>query len=231
PNFRAQFYPNPELALEKIAGNVGFSYRPASDVTLDLSGGFVENEALYGSSVVATNSVMSTKSVYGMLKGEAKGFSFLGSVMNGKQGFLGDISSYYYDYENYDGYLDYNIKVTKSFNLRPAVSFQSSTIDDKSYTVEKGQVGIFNNKATMYNYAASLKADYSIGKFRFIGALRADKFKYPDDVYVSYQGMVNYKVNEKNHLRAVVAQSNSGSFIADTYLNISIVNPPNEQTP
>src|SRR5690606_33278931 len=80
PEFRSNYYPNPELAIEKIAGNVGISYRPASGVVLDLSGGFIENEALYGSSVVATSSVMSTKSVYGMLKGEAKGFSFMGSV-------------------------------------------------------------------------------------------------------------------------------------------------------
>lgn len=231
PEFQSNYYPNPELALEKVSANAGVSYRPASGIVLDLSGGFIKNEALYGSSVVATNSVMSNRSVYGMLKGEAKGFSFMGSVMNGKQGLLGDISSYNYDYNNFDGYVDYNIKVTNSFSLRPAVSFQSSTIDDESYTVEKGQVGVFNNKATMHNYAGSLKADYKVGKFRLIGALRADKFKYPDDLYISYQGMVNYKVNEKNHLRAVVAQSNSGSFIADTYLNIISVSPANESSP
>ena len=225
PTFKNKFYAHTDLALEKIAGNFGIHYSPAPEVKLDFAGGFLDNTALYGSSVLTTHSYMSNKSVYGLIKGEAKGFSFMGSILDGRQSLLGNIEAYNYDYKNFDGYIDYNIAVLNNLSIRPAVSFQSSTVDDEKYTVEKGQIGVFNDKATMYNYAASLKADYSIGKLRLIGALRGDRFRHPDDLYLSYQGLINYKLNEKNNLRAVVAKSNSGSFISETYLNNTTVTP------
>lgn len=230
-DFKNKFYSHSDLAIEKIAGNIGLSYRPTSQVKLDIAGGFMDNTALYGSSVLTTQSYMSNKSVYGLIKGEAKGFSFMGSILDGKQSLLGDIEAYNYDYKNFDGYIDYNFAVLKNLSIKPAVSFQSSTVDDESYTVEKGQIGVFNNKATMYNYAASLKVDYSVGKLRLIGAWRGDQFKYPEDVYLSYQGLINYKLNETNNLRAVVAKSNSGSFISETYLNNTNITPGNETNP
>lgn len=229
--FKNKFYAHTDLAIEKIAGNIGLNYRPIPNVKLDIAGGFMDNTALYGSSVLTSHSYMSNSSVYGLIRGEANGFSFMGSILNGTQGLLGNIEAYNYDYNNVDGYLDYNFNISKNLVVRPALSFQSSTIDDESYTVEKGQIGVFNNKATMHNYAASLKADYTVGKLRFIGALRGDKFKYPDDIYLSYQGLINYKLNEKNNFRAVIAKSNSGSFISDTYLNNTNVTPPNEANP
>lgn len=224
-------YPNPEIALEKLAGNVGLAYSPTANAVFDFAAGFVDNTALYGFSVVGASNYFSNKSVYGMLKGHVNGFSFQGSVLNGKQGLLGDVEEFHYDYKNYDGYLDYNFQIAKNFTIRPAVNFQSSTANDEQYTVERGASGIFNNKSTMYNYAASVKADLTLGKFRFIGAMRGDKFKYPDEEYLSYQGLINYKLNEKNNLRFVLAKSNSGSFISDTYLNNRLSIPPSEFMP
>lgn len=224
-------YPNPEIALEKIAGNVGISYAPRSNAVFDFAAGFVDNTALYGFSVLGASNYLSNRSIYGMIKGQVNGFSFQGSVLNGRQGLLGDIEAYQYNFKNFDGYVDYNFQITENLSIRPALNIQSSTIDDEKFTVEKGAAGIFNNKATMYNYAGSIKADYTLGKLRFIGAVRGDKFKYPNDLYLSYQGLINYKLNDQNNFRLVVAESNSGSFISDTYLNNSVAIPPSDFMP
>src|SRR5690606_21717503 len=132
--FKNKFYAHTDLAIEKVAGNIGLNYRPAPNVKFDIAGGFMDNTALYGSSVLTSQSYMSNRSVYGLIKGEAKGFSFMGSVLNGRQGLLGDIEAYNYDYKNFDGYIDYNLNILKNLSIRPALSFQSSTIDDESYT-------------------------------------------------------------------------------------------------
>lgn len=231
PEFKKGFFPYTDLAIEKLAGNFGVKYTPTSDVQFDFSGGLMDNTAFYGSSVLTTQSYMSNRSVYGMVKGEVNNFSFMGSILNGRQSLLGNINPYQYDYRNFDGYVDYNLTILKKLNLRPALSLQSSTVDDEPYTVEKGEVGVFNDNATMHNYAASLKADYTIGKLRLIGAVRGDKFRYPNDVYISYQGLINYKLNDKNNFRAVIAKSNSGSFISETYLNNSRLIPADENNP
>ena len=229
--FRKQFFPDPEIGLNKTALNVGFRYSLNDQDKIDLSAGYLTNEALYGSSVYLTSSYASNKSTFGMVKADLRGFSFLGAILKGNQGLLGDLEAFQYDYRNLDAYLDYNFQILKNLSLRPAVSFQSSTINDEPYTVEKGMVGVFNNKATMDNYAASLKVDFTVGKLRLIGAIRGDRFRYPDDNYVSYQGLINYKLGDRQNLRAIIAKSNGGSFIQDTYLNNSATYPPTAEVP
>ncbi|WP_028980601.1 TonB-dependent receptor plug domain-containing protein [Sporocytophaga myxococcoides] len=232
PDSRKQYLPNPDLALEKTAGNLNVNLRPAEDIKIHLASGYNQNRAWYGISAGSPMTYLSNKSYYGMIKSELKGFLVQASILNGVQGLVGDVSQYQYKYRNIDAYIDYTIKVTDKFNIRPAINYQNSSVDDTPYTVDKNKSGIFNNKATMFNFAASLKADYTLGKFRFIGALRGDKFKFPEKLYLSYQGIVNFRVNEKNNLRLVAARSNSGSFIYDTYAKLNVGNiPPNPFNP
>lgn len=52
--FKNEFYTHTDLAIQKIAGNIGVNYRPAPNVKFDIAGGFMDNTALYGSSVLST---------------------------------------------------------------------------------------------------------------------------------------------------------------------------------
>lgn len=231
PNMRKVYLPDSHLALEKTGINLNVNFRPKEDIKLHVAGGYNGNKSWYAIGTGLTMTQMSNNSVYGMVKGEVKGFSILASILNGKQGLVGDLETYQYNYRNIDAYIDYTIRITDKFNLRPAIHFQNSTVNDEPYTVERNESGLFNDKATMHNIAASLKADYTLGKFRFIGALRGDKFKFPEKLYLSYQGIVNFRVNDKNNLRFVVARSNSGSFIYDTYAKLNIDTKPTTPFP
>src|SRR5690606_27017255 len=123
-----------------------------------------------------------------LFKAEVGNLTFQTSVLNGHHGESGNMSEMGYNYFTWDNYMDYNIKVTDNLSFRPALSFQKATIDDKEFTVDVNKVGLFNNKASLENYAFSLKADYNpIEALRIIGAVRADKFNAPDDTYIGYQ--------------------------------------------
>lgn len=221
--------PRPGLALKKTSGNIFLNYRMNNKVKISFSGGVNDSYAHYPLSTGAAMSVYTNNSGYGSLNFEAYGFSGQASILNGNNGLVGDNTQYSYDYNNFDGYLDYNLKLGSKLSLRPAINYQEAYVNDKKYTVDVGKAGLFNNSAAMYNIGTSLKADFTAGKIRLIGAIRADKFKFPDTVYVSYQAIANYRINSKNNIRLLFGRSNSGSYMSDTYANISVGSGPGYQ--
>lgn len=161
----------------------------------------------------------SNESYNAYLKGEIHNFNLQASYNGGRQSFGGNNGPYRYDYRTTDLYLDYNLNVTKTLTLKPAVSYQNAYITDKKYTVDQNRVGAFNGSGEMENYASSLKADLNLDKFRIIAAGRVDKFTYPDKAYFSYQFIGNYKPTPNDNFRAVVGRSYQGSFIANTFVD------------
>ena len=229
PNIAADpylYYPNPEVGLRKTGVNFNLYYSPKSNINFTLNSAHNENIAMIGTALDQTLTQMSNTGLSHLFKAEVGNLTFQTSVLNGHHGESGNMSEMGYNYFTWDNYMDYNIKVTDNLSFRPALSFQKATIDDKEFTVDVNKVGLFNNKASLENYAFSLKADYNpIEALRIIGAVRADKFNAPDDTYIGYQGIASYKVNSKNILRLLVGRSFAGSFITSTYINMSISDP------
>jgi iron complex outermembrane receptor protein len=62
-------------------------------------------------------------------------------------------------------------------------------------------------------------------KLRLTGGVRADKFTYPNDWFLSYQAAASYKLNEKNLFRVVFSKAYRSPFIFDTYINATDVAP------
>lgn len=217
------YYPDPSVSAKRSGANFNLYYTPTSKTVFTLNSGYNDNRTISGINAGSTVNQMTNSSFHHLLKAEVSNFTFQTSILSGRQGLVGNVAEYNYDYVTIDNYLDYNLKVNDKLSLRPALSYQNATIDDRKFTVDVNKTGLFNNKATMYNYAASLKADYSpIPAVRLIGAVRADKFKAPDDTYISYQGIVNYKLNSKNIARFLAGRSYAGSFINQAYSNFSI---------
>lgn len=219
-------YPLPGVALEKRSGNVFINYDLNKDVKFSAAGGMNNSYALYPLSVSNNMNNFTNNSYYGLLRGEVYGFGFQTSISRGNNGLVGNNENYSHDYNNFDSYLDYNLKLGSKLSIRPAINFQEAYINDKKYTVEVGQRGVFNNSASLYNLGTSLKADFNTNKFRAIAAIRADKFQYPDTTYLSYQLIANYKINKKNIVRVFYGRSNGGSFLVDTYANFEVAFVP-----
>ena len=75
-------------------------------------------------------------------------------------------------------------------------------------------------KVELTTSPSSLKVDYTpTENLRIILGGRSEFYNYPEDPVFSYQGIVNYSLNEDNILRFVTGKSFSGSFLSNTLLN------------
>jgi iron complex outermembrane receptor protein len=215
------YYPDPELGSKHTGINFNLFYTPRKKTTLTFTSGLNESSGLFQFSGGVTMNQVSNTSVSNLFKAEIGNFTFQSSLLQGRHDLIGNISQYNFNYTTWDNYIDYNFKLNRKFSLRPALSFQDAVIDDRDYTMKVGSTGLFNNRANMSNYAFSLKADYSPAKaLRIITAVRADKFSDPNDMYISYQGIANYKINDKTILRFLAGRSFGGSFIEPAYINL-----------
>lgn len=220
-------FPDPDVSVNRTGLNFNLYYQPGKKTNITFNAAHNSSLYLYPSVVYTNVSQTINKSTNYLVRVESGNFTLQSSYVYGKNGISGYLPEDTQDYSTLDNYIDYNFKITDKFSLRPAFSYQSAMFDDTRYTVDAGKSGVFNNKATMYNYAFSVKGDYNINeKFRVIGAIRADKFKAPDDVYISYQAIANYKVNEHNILRFFAGRSHAGSFILPTYMNVVVEDYP-----
>jgi iron complex outermembrane receptor protein len=219
-------FPEPDLASQHTGMNFNLYYSPREKTMVTFNSGYNSSYDLSGSGQGTTTSQGIRTNMNHLLKVESGNFTLQSSVLHGKYGTQGNVSERFNNFMTVDNYVDYNVKVNDRLSVRPAFSYQSATIDDKEYTVDVGKSGLFNNKATMYNYALSVKADYNpVQQLRLIGAIRADRFKEPGDTYLSYQGIANYKLSEKTIFRFLGGRSYSGSFIMPTYMTLEVQMP------
>jgi iron complex outermembrane receptor protein len=219
------FY-NPEMALRKSSGNFNLDYEVNEKVNFTVGTGINHSEALYPIVTMSAATPMINDSYFAFVNANIHGFSFLGSLLSGHQGLHGKYDLYSYDYNNLDLYIDYNWTISKNFSIRPAVNYQRAMVNDLPYTEGSTKPGLFNNKASNYNAAASIKADYKTKKLRLIAAIRTDKFQYPTELYPAYQFAFNYYLDENNMIRLNWSRSNGGAFMAETFTDYVIFQIP-----
>lgn len=212
-------FPLGNKSLIQTGANFYFNFNPTSKIKFFVTGGHNESKNIVPLNVgsQATTFKNINNSIY--LKGSIYNFNIQASYLNGLQSLLGDRNGFKYKYKTTDIYVDYNFSYKDVFSLRPALSFQRAFINDLPYTVERGFGGVFQNKAYIDNYAASLKADYIYKNTKLIAAVRLDKFTYPNKIYPSYQFIINQKFNDNAILRLVVARSFKGSYLGDVFVN------------
>ncbi len=205
---------------EQTGANFYLNYNPTSKVKLLTNLGYNRSQNLTAFNNTETQLThFNNEGAHAYLKGDLYNFTIQASYIKGRQGYGGNNPPYKYDYNTTDLYIDYNINVSKNLTIKPALSFQQANIDDKKYTIDLSRIGAFNGAAEMNNYAASLKADWSLEKLRFIAAGRIDKFTYPDKFYPSYQFIINYKPTTNDNLRLIAGLAYQGSFIGTTATN------------
>lgn len=218
---QAVLYPNEKNSLRKSSARASIYYTPKEDINFTLEGGINDNAGLMPFSYGLPISTFTNNSNYVYLSSTIHDLSFQVSALDGVQGLTGNQINNKYNYRNTDLYIDYKLKVGDKISIRPAISYQASYVNDKEYTTERGELGTFNGEGEIKNYAGSIKLDYKpIDKLRVILAGRMDSFTHPDDNYLSYQGILNYSLNDQNNVRLVTGKSNSGSFLANTLVHI-----------
>ncbi len=227
---KQDIYPDPNRSVNKKAVNFFATYAPTDKIKFDLSAGYQDSDPLRMLAVgyVGTASYYApSHSRYFMGKGEIYGFSFQISNNKGVQSLVKGSPSYQYDFSTTDFYIDYNFKYKKIFSLKPAISYQFASISDLPYINQTFYGGVFNNKATMYNYAGSLKFELTpIEQIRFVAAARVDRFRYPENkTFLSYEFALNIKPNDNHNIRLIASRAYQGSYMFPVLVDFSSKSP------
>lgn len=225
--FASDAYPRPELAQEKYGINSFLTYQPSEQINWTLSAGMQEAEAqrLYYNFDVTPLNTSTINRQHVQLSGRVHNLGIRASHTAGSENlYVGfGLIRPEYDVRNTDLVADYQIKISDKLSLRPELSFQQAVLDDRDY-VAGGKIGFANSKGSNYTTAGSIKVDYRpVDNWRWVAALRVDKFKVPDDAYVSYQLATTYKIAERYLLRAVQSRSTSGAFFISYFINVPVV--------
>lgn len=221
-----QRYPDPSNAVDKFGINGFFNYKLNDDVSFDLSAGIQESEVqkVYVEVTYTPLTTEKSETQYVNFLTKFYGAAFQFSYLNGYQNTLGVIG-WEYDFNNIDVLFEYDYE-WNNLTLRPGFMYRKVEFDDEK-GVENSSVGLglINGAYDLTTTSFYIRSDWKpTEKLRLIGAVRADKYNYPDETYFSYQLASTYKINENNLLRFTVSRANKGSNILDTYVDFNYNN-------
>lgn len=213
------FYPQPELAMQKYGINTYLNYKVNDDIGFSLSAGMnqVESQRAFFNNAVTMLSSIESNSTYANLQTNIKNGTIRASYLNGYENIYVGRPGMEYDYVVFDFIADYDIQIGEKLMIRPSVSMQEAAYDDRPYTSEEVP-GIVNDRKKFINYAGAIRLDYRpVKKLRLIAGLRTDHFNNPKDLYSSYQFSATYSINEKLLVRGALSRAFSGSYMGNTY--------------
>ncbi len=213
-----ELFPEIDRSKFRYGLNGYMFFKPTSNINLDFSTG-LQNSDIVSSTLGDSPTPYSTRTSntgYFDLKGDIHGFKPHVSYLTGWQDVVRGDEGFKVDIDQLHANLEYNYQY-KDLTLRPGISYMNVSYNDEEYLDSIGS-GFLNGKATLSSFAFSLRADYLLfDKLRLTGAVRGEKYNKPDDLYVTYQFVGSYDLNDKNLIRAVVSRANRGPFLVDTY--------------
>lgn len=212
-------FPDPDLGRENYAINLALLYDVNEDINVSLTGGYQNSNSIttpfdnqYYSLTRRTSQTQ-----YADFKAKVYGFNAQVSYMSGPQDVAAKKNAFKYDYSCLDAILEYDYKF-KNLRIRPGISYRQANYDDKDYVREELKEGFLNGNKSVNTFSYGIRLDYlAFNKLRFIGALRADKYNYPDKTYLTYQAVASYTMNDKHLFRAVYSRANRSPFVVDLY--------------
>ncbi len=214
-------FPNPNLGRENYGLTSSLYYNFNEDLKLNLSAGYQNSNSIttpldnpYYSLTRRTS-----ESKYVDFKSFAYGFNFQLSYLYGPQNVGVDVQGMQYDFRTLDAVFEYEYKF-KNLDIRPGISYRQANYDDGDYVDITLKEGFLNGDRKLSTFSYGIRADYlAFDKLRLIGALRADKYNYPDKTYFTYQAIASYNINNKHLVRAVYSRANRSPFMVDVYAN------------
>jgi iron complex outermembrane recepter protein len=221
------YYPNRELAMRKYAINGLINYDPKENMHLELALGAQHSEVqkAFGSDpYAALLTTAQSDEKYASMKGALNNFTVQMSYHNGTQSPVAGATIWKWDFNTFDGLVEYNFKKIKNLSITPGIIFRKAVYDDSKYVDVAKKQGFWSGRAESITKAASLRTDYRLfdQKLRLLACGRLDKFNYPEKTYFSYQLAATYKPDEKNIIRVVHSKAYRAPLILDLFSNLDL---------
>ncbi len=222
-------FPDPDKSKERMGVNAYVDFRPSENTTINVMAGHQNSQALTSSmgDVPTPYTTKKAETSYVDLRASHKGLSLQANYNAGTIDYMMGNEGFELDNEQLNIQAEYDWNLGK-VSIRPGVSYQSMSYDDSEH-IEKIGNGYLNKEQTINILAASARIDYRpTDNLRLVAALRGEKYNNPDDIYMSWQLVGSYKLNDNNLVRAVYSRANQSSFLVNTYSNYAwkVVNMP-----
>ncbi len=216
-------YPHMNRAVQKWGANAFANYRSGKHVDLDFTLGLQQSDA-QKALVAPLNIPLTTnisKTGYANLAAKIYGLAVRTSYLSGKDELNVGATPNGYEYNTFDFNAEYAFKIAEKIMVTPGLAYQNVTYSDEGYTVPGDKrTGYLNGNHSIGTTAAFVRADINITKnWRFLTALRGDKFSKPDKTTFAYEFASTYKIGTSHLVRVAITRSNTGSFIAQNSAN------------
>lgn len=219
-------YPNQALATDRYSFNIQSNYN-TEDVNINFMGGYGNSmiQAPYSINNFTPLSTDSSTTHFTHLWGNYKKISFNMDYNGGQTKTLGNMNYDINDYKIINTNIEYDINLfNDKLNIKPGVSYKNSTFNAimlGSKGIETGTYNLTEGIGDVSNSTISgfVRAEYNLNKFRFIGALRADKFDTPDVAFISPLLIATYKPQDKLLFRASYGRACRNPFMMNIFTN------------
>ena len=231
PNIHERF-PDPDLATDRYSTNFHARYATDNDIEANLMAGMsnakVQHVWARNQITALTNEELDNS--FAHLWGKVKGLTYSVDYTMGNQEIIGSgkilSSEYNWSYSNFE----YDLHLGDKLKFKPGVSYRTTSFDMYSlgstrfntttYEYEEAEGEITNTMMSGH-----LQGEYKTDRFRFIGAIRADKFDYPDKAIISPLLAATYKASEDFLLRASYGKAARTPFMMDLFFTVDLQYP------
>lgn len=247
PNDR---FPDPDLGMRQFGTNLFFEWNPTEDIKVELQGGYQESRSVtvYNENTITPLSTRDSETTYGDLKFKKGGWGAHVAVLTGKQTMVGQnifsltsgtpsgctaistgvyactpastlpsflntnqvVANFEVDMTNWDGELEYDFRFG-DFRLRPGLFARHARY-------ESPWVGGLRE---LTNYAAGVQFESKVDQWRFVGAVRGEKYNYPDRPYYSWELASTRQIGDNHLLRAVYSRANKSTAMGEAFINLN----------
>lgn len=208
------------LSRRTTGVNGQFQYVPSASTSVSVMTGYQDsyvNTSTMGDPATSMGGRKSTTG-YADITAQLNHLMLKANGTMGKQDFATGDEGFQVDMEQMNLAAEYDLQY-KSLSIRPGVSYQYVSYDDKSYLDVIG-TGYFNGKKEMNTLAGSIRFDYVLfDRLRLIAALRTEKYDKPDKWYGSWQMVGSYSLTDNQSLRVVYSRANQSAFMINTESN------------
>lgn len=225
-------FPDEELALDKMGGNVHFNYNK-NGMDINFMGGYAQADA---QKVWANNRITAITSdkydeMGGHIWGTYKGLSISGDYSLGTLQILGSGKTLAADWNIMNANAEYDFHIlNNSLDIKPGISYRGSsfyglslgstkinTSDPTNYVVEEDEGDITNSAISPF-----LRTEYRYKKLRLIGAIRADMFAAPKLTQISPLFAATYKVSDDFLIRGSYGKAARTPMAQDLFMKIDL---------
>lgn len=222
-----KLFSNPDMSRETYGTNLYLALTPAEDVRFDLTAGYQNSNVI---TTDAEQQVWSTggrasKSSYANLSAAIKDLHANISYNQGPIELAKGVPGYKIKTKNFRAGIDYDINIG-NLSIRPAVAYNKYLTEnyapsgivhfDMGYdgygfvAPDGAKVAVSNllkDDASFSSFSPSVRLDYKVDGWRFIGAYRLDKTDNPDKANHSWQAAISKEVGLRNFLRVSYGRS------------------------